>query len=146
MSLLSQKQKQKQEVPSKSAVFDRKIELATSGLTASCAKALYSLSEENATIIADYMAAIRSEMMSMSDLYRKAIIDTLSLFARFVDNRSFKDITKDDILSFLESFRRTEAADPLHKWIGTYNIFRIHLLRFFKWFYSPALEPAKRPR
>jgi integrase len=135
---------QKQEVP-KSAVFDRKIEQATSGLAASCAKALYSLSEVNATIIADYMTAIRFEI-NPSDQYRKSIIETLSVFTKFTDNKSFKYITKGDILSFLESFRKTDAADPLHKWIGTYNVFRMHLLRFFKWFYSPELEPAKRPK
>jgi integrase len=33
----------------------------------------------------------------------------------------------------------------MHKWIGTYNLFRIHLLRFFKWLYSPDIEPNKRP-
>jgi integrase/recombinase XerD len=140
VSLLSQKQ----EAP-KSAIFDRKIEQATSGLTASCTKALHNLSEVNATIIADYIAAIRFEI-NPSDQYRKSIIEILSVFARFTDNKSFKDITKGDIISFLERFRKTDATDPLHKWIGTYNVFRMHLLRFFKWLYSPELEPTKRPK
>jgi integrase len=91
------------------------------------------------------MTAIRFEI-NPSDQYRKSIIETLSVFTKFTDNKSFKYITKGDILSFLESFRKTDAADPLHKWIGTYNVFRMHLLRFFKWFYSPELEPAKRPK
>ena len=34
----------------------------------------------------------------------------------------------------------------MHKWIGTYNLFRIHLLRFFKWLYYPDAEPGKRPK
>jgi integrase len=55
-------------------------------------------------------------------------------------------MTRNDIISFLESFRKTDAADPLHKWIGTYNIFRIYLLRFFKWLYFPDIEPGKRLR
>jgi hypothetical protein len=71
---------QKYEVP-KSAVFDRKIEQDTSGLAASCAKALHGLSEVNATIIADYMTAIRFEI-NPSDQYRKSIIETLSVFAK----------------------------------------------------------------
>jgi hypothetical protein len=73
MSLLSQKQ----EIP-KSAIFDRKIEQATSGLATSCAKALHNLSEVNATIIADYMAAIKFEI-NPSNQYRKSIIETLYL-------------------------------------------------------------------
>ena len=38
------------------------------------------------------------------------------------------------------------SADPLHKWIGTYNIYRMHLLRFFKWLYFPDIEPNKRSK
>ena len=34
----------------------------------------------------------------------------------------------------------------MHKWIGTYNIYRIYLLRFFKWLYYPDIEPDKRPK
>jgi integrase/recombinase XerD len=34
----------------------------------------------------------------------------------------------------------------LHKWIGTYNIYREHLQRFFKWLYHPNIEPSKRPK
>ena len=32
------------------------------------------------------------------------------------------------------------------KWIGTYNLYGAHLLRFFKWLYSPNIEPDKRPK
>jgi hypothetical protein len=32
----------------------------------------------------------------------------------------------------------------MHKWIGTYNVYRIHLLRFFKRLYYPDIEPGKR--
>jgi hypothetical protein len=40
----------------------------------------------------------------------------------------FKDITRNDIVSLPDSFRKTENADPLNRWIATYNIFRIHFL------------------
>jgi integrase len=55
-------------------------------------------------------------------------------------------MSRNDIVSFLESFRKPETFDPLHKWIGTYNICRIHLLRFFKWLYYPNIVPGKRPK
>ena len=35
-------------------------------------------------------------------------------------------------------------SDPLHKWIGTYNLKRTILLRFFKWLHCPSAEPKKR--
>jgi integrase len=54
-------------------------------------------------------------------------------------------MTRDDVLEYLNSHRRPEESDPLHKWIGTYNLRRIYLLRFFKWLYYPAIEQGKRP-
>jgi integrase len=60
------------------------------------------------------------------------------------NNKSFKEITRQDLLSFLDSCRKPEHVDPLHKWIGTYNLYRMRLMRFFKWLYFPDIEPDKR--
>ena len=50
-------------------------------------------------------------------------------------DKKFNDMmaTNEDVLLYLDSCRKTENDDPLHKWIGTYNIKRIILFRFFKW-------------
>jgi hypothetical protein len=32
------------------------------------------------------------------------------------------------------------------KWIGSYNLYCIQLIRFFKWLFSPDIEPDKRPK
>jgi integrase len=81
-----------------------------------------------------------------ADNYRRDNILLLARFSIFCHNKAFKQITRDDILSFLDSLRKPESIDPLHKWIGTYNLFRIFLLRFFKWLYYPNIEPDKRPK
>jgi hypothetical protein len=47
------------------------------------------------------------------------------------------DIIKDDVQMFLEYYRKDERADPLHKWICTYNLKLVVLLQFFKWLYDP---------
>jgi hypothetical protein len=52
--------------------------------------------------------------------------------------------TEEDVLAFLDSFRKPEESDPLHRWIGTYNLFRMYLMRFFKWLYYPDIDPDKR--
>jgi integrase/recombinase XerD len=44
---------------------------------------------------------------------------------------------QDDILLYLDSCRKSENDDLLHKWIGTYNSRRAILFRFFKWLYYP---------
>ncbi len=34
----------------------------------------------------------------------------------------------------------------MHKWVGTYNVYRVQLLSFFKWLYFPDIEPGKRAK
>jgi hypothetical protein len=126
-------------------ILDSRIEETVAGLRPGYTKVLRIIPEENATIIADYISAARIEV-NLSDHYRKDLIQVLSLFSRYTGNKHFRQMTQNDIISFLESFRKTDAADPLHKWIGTCNVFRIHLMRFFKWLYFPDIEPSKRPK
>jgi hypothetical protein len=128
-----------------SPLLDRKIEETTAGLLASFADHLRSVSTENAETIIEYIAAMKSEV-NLSDNYRKSLIEVLTKFSKYSDNKSFKNLTRTNIIAFLESYRRTETQDPMHKWIGTYNLFRIHLLRFFKWLYYPDIEPGQRPK
>jgi integrase len=122
-----------------------KIEESAAGLAASYAKQLHSISEDNAATIAKYIAAMKSEV-NLSDHYRRDLIVMLCMFSKYNDNKPFKDLTRTHILGFLDSFRKTETRDPMHKWIGTYNLFRIHMFRFFKWLYYPDFEPIRRPK
>ncbi|MGC2382166.1 MAG: hypothetical protein WA631_03540, partial [Nitrososphaeraceae archaeon] len=125
--------------------FDRKIENATEGLKSDCYKLFYKVSYDNALTIADYILSMKSEI-NPADNYRRDNITLLIRFSIFHHNKAFKQVIREDILSFLDSLRKTEAADPLHKWVGTYNLFMIYLLRFFKWLYYPDLEPDKRSK
>ncbi len=59
-------------------------------------------------------------------------------------NKPFDVVNRDDVHAFLGSLRKPETSDPLHKWIGTYNQYRIQLLRFFKWLHHPDVDPDKR--
>jgi hypothetical protein len=128
----------------KSAILNRKIDETVAGLQASFGKLLHSINETNAVIIVEYVAALKTEV-NLADTYRQGVITLLCRLSTHHDNkRSLKDLTRTDVLAFLDNFRKTETQDPLHKWIGTYNTFRNHLLRFFKWLYSPDIEPDKR--
>jgi integrase len=130
-----------------------KIENATEGLSSNCFNYISnrvlpasSVGKENALTICDYILSLRSEI-NPSDHYRKDIIMVLcNLSTFFNNNKSFKEITREDLLSFLDSYRKPEHIDPLHKWIGTYNLYRIQLMRFFKWLYSPDIEYKQRPK
>jgi hypothetical protein len=85
--------------------------------------------------------------------YRKDIIKCLTKFIAFCRSNSYisnvqilKQSERKDVLAFLDSLKKSEITDPLHKWIGTYNLYRVHLIRFFKWLHNPDLEPDKRPK
>jgi integrase len=81
-----------------------------------------------------------------SDNYRRGVIKCLTSFLVFSKPAEIRKLERNDVLAFLESFRKSEIADPLHRWIGTYNLYRVHLLRFFKWLHNPNIEPDKRPK
>lgn len=52
-----------------------------------------------------------------------------------MDDKPFKEMTRNDILSFLDSKRKSKIVDPMHKWITTYSHHLINLLYI--------LEPGK---
>jgi hypothetical protein len=72
------------------------------------------------------------------------ILAKLSNF--YEENKLFSEITRQDLIPFLDSFRKPEPVDPLHKWIGTYNNFLIITSRFFKWLHHPDLPPKERQK
>jgi hypothetical protein len=143
-----QQQKQRYHYTEQSNVndplLDRKIDDVASGLVTYYSNMLRKVlvsNKDNGLTIVSYINAMRAEA-NLSDNYRRDLIWALSTFSNYFQNKlSFKEITRDDILAFLDNFRKPEGVDPLHKWIGTYNINRIHLMRFFKWLYSDLNPP-----
>jgi len=85
--------------------------------------------------------------INLSDNYRMSIIKLLTVVSLYFNNVNlFEKMERKDILTFLDSFRKTETSDPLHRWISTYNIYLIHLSRFFKWLYYPEIDYKERPK
>jgi hypothetical protein len=77
--------------------------------------------------------------------YKEGLIFTLCKLSNYV-GKDFNNFTREDILSYLDSYRKTEAKDPLHSWIGSYNLHRVFIMKFFRWFYSPDMEPNDRSK
>src|SRR5919197_2765840 len=98
---------------SSSSSLSDKLAAATEGLWPNCFHHLHDVSEQNALTICDYVFSLRSEI-NRSDNYRKGIIAVLcSLSTFFNNNKSFKEITRQDLLSFLNGRRKPENVDPL---------------------------------
>jgi integrase len=137
---------EKERASNKSPLFDRKIETATEGLILHFSRTLYyKLPSENALTIANYVISMQTEI-NPSLNYRKGTINILCQLSKYCQHKPFKSLKRKDIVEFLDSYRKSEAADPLHKWIGTYNLFRVYMIRFFKWLYNPDVEADERPK
>src|SRR5215831_7214654 len=81
---------------------------------------------ENADVIADYLIAYKNET-DTKVLTRTTICLNIIRFAQ-----NFNGLKK--------------SEDPKHKWKGSWNMLRIIIPRFFKWYYYPNLPPDKRPK
>jgi integrase/recombinase XerD len=127
-------------------LFDRKIAIACEGLRSHYYDVFDKIPlKENALTLASYIISMKSEI-NPSNNYRIDIIEKISRLSIYYGKTMFKDMTREQILDFLDNLRKPEASDPLHKWIGTYNTYRMDIVRFFKWLYHPDIEPRKRPK
>jgi hypothetical protein len=106
-------------------LFDSKIEIASEGLSSRYCNYFYKIPlKENALTLASYVISMKSEI-NPSNNYRMDVIEKISRLSIYSGKILFKDMAREQILGFLDSLRKPEASDPLHKWIGTYNLFRV---------------------
>jgi integrase len=127
----------------------RKITLATEGFTTDkfCELILRDrnrLSKENALTVSNYIIAMKREINPRPNTIRTAIQFLAELSKSVGIAKQFKDMTRDDILLYLDTCRKSENDDPLHKWIGSHNVKRMTLARFFKWLCYPDVDSSKR--
>jgi hypothetical protein len=126
------------------SLFDQRLSNALDGLEPYYLDHLKNrISRENALTIIDYILSMKVET-NLSTNHRRGIITSLKLVSEFLGNKPFKEITREDIITFLDSIRKPETSDPMHKWIGTYNHRLIDLLRFFKWILNIQNERSLR--
>jgi integrase len=98
---------------------------------------------QNATIICDYIIAEQTEM-NIKESTKEGKIKVLIWLSNFV-NKPFIQITKQDILDYLTSLKKSPSVDPAHKWIGSYNGRQMILNKFFRWLYnSDESDPSNR--
>jgi integrase/recombinase XerD len=106
-------------------------------------------SKENTLTICDYIKALVNESNPVTE-YKRAQIQILYYLSSFFYDKQekkqkklFSEMTRDDIISYLNSRKKSESKDPMHRWVGTYTLRKTILTRFFKWFYYPDILPSK---
>ena len=102
------------------------------------------LNKANEDIIKGYFDAKQTEI-NPSVNYVNTNRNTLNRLIEFHNNKFFLKMNREDLISYLNSLRKSEDTDPLHKWIGTYNSRISNIIRFFKWLYYPTKEPNQLP-
>ena len=88
-------------------------------------------------VIDEYLTVMRREINSSKEYERltRSVLNKIDVMTA----------TQTDIIKFLDSLRKPESVDPMHKWIGSYNLYITTLKRFFKWFNSPyCMEGIKK--
>ena len=126
-------------------VSDLKLEAATKGLQPYLLDHLKNLVvRENALTIANYVIAYDIEK-GLSAHHKTNTVLLLKKLSEF-HNKTFNALNRQDIATFLKSFKKTEEADPMHGWIGTYNNYLTMLKRFFRWLYFPEMDSELRKK
>ncbi len=77
-------------------------------------------SSENSEHVCDFIIAERNEI-NIKESTAEWHIKVLGQLLRFHKFKNFKDITKDDILNYLNSLRKSSLEDPTNKSIGNRN-------------------------
>ncbi len=101
-------------------------------------------SSDNEEKICNFIIAERNEI-NIKESTVEWHIKVLGQLLKFHDFKEFTNITKDDVLNYLNSLRKSSTEDPTNKSIGNRNNKQRVLLKFFKWMYNPELDHKNRP-
>src|SRR4051812_2118802 len=87
---------------------------------------------ENASLLSDFIIAEQNEQ-NIAESTKEWKIRVLTWLSTHLSHKSYRQMTKQDIMAYLNKLRKSEADDPMHKWIGTYNNKVMMLNKFFRW-------------
>jgi hypothetical protein len=100
------------------------------------------ISSNNAEILARFIISSKKDR-NISRNTVISYIDGIVYLENYHQHKNLEKMDKKDIISFLDSYRKSEAADPLHRWINTYNIRLQTLFKFFRWLYNLKYNESK---
>jgi hypothetical protein len=100
------------------------------------------VSTNNSSVITKYMDAMQIELNPRQS-YKDLTIWIITNLSRYHKHKPFSKMKRDDIITYLDRNRKTDDQDPMHKWIGTYDLYLICIISFFKWFHYPDVIPKK---
>ena len=60
----------------------------------------------------------------------------LVLFSDHIGSKELKDVTKDEVVTFLDKRKKSIEADPDKKWVVTWNHYLNRLIGFYRWMHN----------
>jgi integrase/recombinase XerD len=93
------------------------------------------MSASNADLLARFIIQNRKDSILAINTI-KMYIDGIVYLESFHKHKDLDKLDRNDILAFLDSYRKSETVDPLHKWVATYNIRLMIIFKFFRWLYG----------
>lgn len=123
------------------------IDYNEAGISQRIAEATFELNKHYVTMVAERMSSNNTDILSRFIIYSKkernnsrntvmSFIDGIVYLENYHQHKDLEKMDKNDITSFLDSYRKSEAEDLLHRWINTYNIRYQALFKFFGWLYN----------
>jgi hypothetical protein len=94
-------------------------------------RAISKLTPDNADLLCDYILAEQTAF-NISESTKESKITRLAWLALHCKNKPYTEVTAADIQSYLDSGRKSDEDDPLHKWIGYYNTKIKIFTKFFR--------------
>lgn len=98
----------------------------------------------NALTIYSFIVA-QKNVQNIKESTVEGIIKKLVWLSSYLGDKSFSEMTKDDLLDYLNSIKKPPELDPAHKSIGTYNGRQMVFSTFFRWLYNQD-EPDYKKR
>lgn len=125
-----------------------KIDVITNGCSKpyfnNALKRMIDSNPQNCGIIRDYILAEQTEI-NLKNSMKEGKIKVLIWLSAFLGSKSFLQMTKQDVISYLDSLRRPLSVDASSRWVGSYNSRQMILNKFFRWLYNPD-EPDHKKR
>jgi hypothetical protein len=121
------------------SLFEKKYYHVTADLKHYRVNQLKKMGHPNSTLVTEFLFSKMREG-NLKPASRSSTIDRLCQLSSYHNNKKFREMTNEDVFTYLDSIRRTESEDPLHRWIGTYNLSLIKITSFFKWLHEPDVN------
>jgi hypothetical protein len=122
-------------LPTTPSQLDGVIDSITQGMSRKALntrlKMLHRISPSNASIICEHILSEQTERNIKTSTAENKVKALLWL-TRFLKQKPFEQLTKQDILSYLNSLRKSQEEDAQQKWIGSYNNRLRVYIKFFK--------------